>query len=258
MSNLIQMPKKVATVALNDLVKHALVDIEDAYTHLNLIRNDIASSRGIDTLHAKKISRVVRDLRSAIDYTSLVIVSAGPLEEFHYSAVKLLDFTAARLKGLRDLMIPAAPHSHAIDAAFVLQMLDCELSTLPIIIELLRKIEQHCEVAMSETNLPLTPEALTSLPPALTSEQVSHFKAKVSGDELANIALLFLTYSGRQIHEHAVTGPQAKEYLTLISKNVESLAWYANKLTEIANEAQARIALAKALYMQQTERKNRE
>lgn len=101
-----------------------------------------------------------------------------------------------------------------------------------------------------DSGIPLTSGALTILPAALTTEQVNHFKAKASGDDLASIALLFLTYSGKQIYDHAVTGPQAKEYLQLISKNIESLAWYADKLTQIVNEAQPRIALAKALYNQ--------
>ena len=97
-------------------------------------------------------------------------------------------------------------------------------------------------------NIKLTPAMLTSLQPALTSRQVNMLFNKYDPPVLTNIASRFLTYTGQDIYDNAVVGEQAKEYLDMASKNIADFVAYAGKITEIATEAQARIALAKALY----------
>ena len=96
----------------------------------------------------------------------------------------------------------------------------------------------------------LSTQTLTSLPPTLTARQITLFFNKHDPQALTTIASKFLSYSGQEVYDHAVAGPQAKEFLDMASKNIAEFVAYAAKITEIANEAQARIALAKALYNQ--------
>lgn len=96
----------------------------------------------------------------------------------------------------------------------------------------------------------IEPEKLTVLPPALTQRQISLFFNKYDPPVLTNIASRFLSYSGQEVYDNAVTGPQAKEFLDMASKNIADFAAYAGTINKIATEAQARIALAKALYNQ--------
>lgn len=56
-------------------------------------------------------------------------------------------------------------------------------------------------------NEALTPEALTSLPPALTARQTSLFFNKYDPPVLTNIASKFLTYTGQEVYNNAVAGP---------------------------------------------------
>lgn len=98
----------------------------------------------------------------------------------------------------------------------------------------------------------ISPDMLTSLPPALTSRQIALFFGKYDPPVLTRIASQFLTYTGQDVYDNAVMGEQAKEYLDMASKNIADFAAYVGTLTQIATESQARIALAKALYNQQT------
>lgn len=99
-------------------------------------------------------------------------------------------------------------------------------------------------------NINPTPAMLTSLPPALTSRQIALFFGKYDPPVLTRIASQFLSYSGQDVYDNAVVGEQANEYLDMASKNIADFVAYAGKITEIATEAQARIALAKVLFNQ--------
>lgn len=120
-----------------------------------------------------------------------------------------------------------------------------------VVLELAEDISDKLHAEYSAMVVPakaVTMEALTSLPPALTSRQIALFFGKYDPPVLTRIASQFLSYSGQDIYDNAVMGEQAKEYLDMASKNIADFVAYAGKITEIATEAQARIALAKALY----------